>query len=67
MRGRKGYIEAYRPLLLLPTGNEPLHAALNHYLGRPYDYHYAPGDAEIYCSELVHDAYQDAFGLKLGE
>ncbi len=67
MRGRKGYFEAYRSVAPLPANYEPLHAALNHYLGRPYDYHYAPGDAEIYCSELVYDAYRDAFGLKLGE
>lgn len=35
-------------------------------MGRPYDYHYAPGDREIYCSELVYDAYRDAYGVKLG-
>ena len=44
-----------------------MHRALDHYLGRPYDYHYAPGDREIYCSELVFDAFRDAFGVKLGE
>jgi Permuted papain-like amidase enzyme, YaeF/YiiX, C92 family len=67
MRGRKGYFEVYRPTISLPPGDEPLHAALNHYLDRPYDYHYAPGEDEIYCSELVYDAYRNAFGVKLGE
>jgi Permuted papain-like amidase enzyme, YaeF/YiiX, C92 family len=67
MRGRKGHFEAYRTTLALPSGDEPLHAALNHCLGRPYDLHYAPGDDEIYCSELVYDAYRDAYGVKLGE
>jgi Permuted papain-like amidase enzyme, YaeF/YiiX, C92 family len=33
MRGRKGHFEAYRTTLALPSGDEPLHAALNHHLG----------------------------------
>jgi hypothetical protein len=36
-------------------------------MGRPYDFRYAPGDNEIYCSELVFKAYRDAYGLELGE
>ena len=35
-------------------------------MGRPYDYRYAPGASEIYCSELVFDAYRDAYGVELG-
>lgn len=67
IRGRHGTFAAYRSLPKLPSGAKSLHAALDHYLGRPYDYHYAPGDSEIYCSELVYDAFYDAFGVKLGE
>ena len=35
--------------------------------GRPYDFRYAPGDEEIYCSELVYLAYERALGLRLAE
>ena len=66
IRGRKGHFEAYRPTASRPAGDEPLHVALDRYMGRRYDYHYAPGDREIYCSELIYDAYRDAYGVKLG-
>ena len=66
IRGRGGHFAVYRPTKPLPARDEALHVALDHYLGRPYDYHYAPGDDEIYCSELVFDAYRDAFGVTLG-
>ena len=36
------------------------------YTGRHYDYRYAPGDDEIYCSELVFKGYRDAYGIELG-
>ncbi len=67
IRGRHGAFAAYRPTRSLPSPDGTLHRALDHYLGRPYDYHYSPGDREIYCSELVYDAFRDAFGVKLGE
>ncbi len=67
IRGRHGRFEAYRPTAVLPPDDETLHRALDHYMGRPYDYHYAPGGSEIYCSELVFDAFRDAYGLQLGE
>lgn len=67
MRGREGSFAAYRPARALPSDDEKLHLALDRYLGRPYDYRYAPGDREIYCSELVYDAFRDAFGVKLGK
>jgi hypothetical protein len=72
MRGRAGRFVAYRPTAAakLPTA-EKFHAsmtrALNVYMGRPYDFHYAPGDREIYCSELVFNAYKDAFGVEFGK
>lgn len=72
MRGRSGRFAVYRETAppARPTG-ERFHAAmasaLAPYMGRPYDYRYAPGNAEIYCSELVFKAYRDAFGLELGQ
>ena len=33
-----------------------------HYVGRPYDWNYTPGDSAIYCSELVQLCYVDADG-----
>ncbi len=35
--------------------------------GRAYDFKFAWGDAEIYCSELVWKAYDRALGIRLGE
>lgn len=35
------------------------------YIGRPYDFKYLPGDSAIYCSELIHLAYEDANGEKV--
>lgn len=66
IRGRRGSFAAYRSRQVL-AARQRLHRSLDHYLGRPYDFHYAPSDTEIYCSELVYNAYRDAFGLKLGE
>lgn len=71
MRGRSGRFEAYRPAnpVAAKTGgafHEAMASALGPYMGRPYDFRYAPGDAEIYCSELVFDAYRDGFGVELG-
>jgi hypothetical protein len=72
MRGRMGSFAAYRPTAAakLPATAEfhdSMTNALDMYMGRPYDFHYAPGDQEIYCSELVFKAYRDGFGLDLGK
>ena len=40
--------------------------ALDAFLGMPYDIHYAMGDDEIYCSELIYKAFFNATGEKLG-
>lgn len=71
MRGRSGHFEVYRPTsaVALPTTasfHDSLISALDAYMGRPYDFRYAPEDGEIYCSELVFKVYRDAFGLELG-
>jgi hypothetical protein len=57
---------AYRVGALEPAQAARLRAALESYLGRFYDFHYAPDDAEIYCSELTYKCYDQALGLKLG-
>jgi len=67
IRGRGGHFEAYRPKISLTGRDERLHTALDHYMGRPYDFQFRPDDSQIYCSELVFDAYRDAFGIELGK
>jgi len=66
-RGRGGTFEIYR----LKPGNtfdaENLREALKFYWGKPYDFHYHPSDAAIYCSELIYKAYDRAAGIKIGE
>jgi len=36
-----------------------------HYLGRPYDVAFLPGDSALYCSELVWECFQDRQGKKI--
>lgn len=71
MRGRSGRFVAYRTRSSVSKVSEAkfqslLASALKFYMGRPYDFRYAPEDREIYCSELVFKAYRDAFGVELG-
>ncbi|MHA3770122.1 YiiX/YebB-like N1pC/P60 family cysteine hydrolase [Verrucomicrobiota bacterium sgz303538] len=72
VRGRGGRFAAFRPsdsgsFTRDGSLHEPLLKALRTYIGRPYDFRYAPGDDEIYCSELVYKAYRDAFGAEIGK
>jgi hypothetical protein len=67
VRGRGARLDVWRWPGLEGRGLDALRAALGRYAGRPYDFRYAPGDDEIYCSELVFKAYRDAYGLELGE
>lgn len=65
-RGREKKVAAYR---LKNTGlmdPERLAQGIGEYLGRPYDFRYAPEDNEIYCSELVYNVFDRQFGKKLG-
>jgi hypothetical protein len=43
-----------------------LRAAADGYDGRPYDFKFAWGPAEIYCSELIWKAYRDALQKEVG-
>ncbi len=36
-----------------------------HYLGRPYDFYFEPGDSAIYCSELIQLCYKDKQGQEI--
>ncbi len=66
VRGRGARVDAWRWSEMAGRDAAPLRAALEKYSGRHYDYRYAPGDDEIYCSELVFKAYRDAYGVELG-
>lgn len=65
-RGRGGRFVAYRANGIVESDHSGLRKTLAHFIGRPYDFRYAPGDSEIYCSELVFKAYRDAYGKELG-
>jgi Permuted papain-like amidase enzyme, YaeF/YiiX, C92 family len=66
-RGRGGRFVAYRPARNENGDTSSLRNALTGFIGRPYDFCDAPGDTEIYCSELVFKAYRNAYGLELGK
>lgn len=42
-------------------------AAARRQLGKPYDFLFRWDDAQIYCSELVYDAFHEALGRDLGQ
>ena len=66
LRGRWSRVASFR-LKKVPTGlSARLASALESYMGRPYDFHYAPDDEFMYCSELVEKVYKRTFGQKLG-
>ena len=67
VRGRGGRIDVWRARDAAAAEPGRLREALGRHTGKAYDYRYAPGDEEIYCSELVFKAYRDAAGLELGE
>ncbi len=67
VRGRRAKVESYR--LVNPPADleEKLAAGIEPFVGRPYDYRYAPEDDEIYCSELVYKAYDRGLGIRIGD
>lgn len=67
IRGRGYSREIYRLKDKSGLDVEKLRTALYQFEGRPYDFHYAMGDTEIYCSELVYKAYDRSHGIKIGE
>jgi uncharacterized protein YycO len=65
-RGRGARVEAWRLAAEGGARVEALAAAVAPLVGRPYDFRYAPGDGEVYCSELVRLAYERGQGVVLG-
>jgi hypothetical protein len=65
-RGRRSKVVSYRLNSPPPNLASVLRPPLDPLLGRPYDFRYAPGDDEIYCSELVHLLYLRGAGIPLG-
>lgn len=53
--------EQYRPQIPATL------AAVQKYLGRPYDIRYELDDEKIYCSELIYKAFRDVTGQELGQ
>ncbi len=56
-----------RPAIVVKrlTGYQDIEVALARalsHLGENYDWHYRHGNGEMYCSELLHDAYRDSVG-----
>lgn len=66
MRGRGSRIDAYRVKDFSASGLPALQTEIDRMMGRPYDFRYAPEDAEIYCSELVYKAYDRGCGTQIG-
>lgn len=67
VRGRGSRVQIHRLDALGAEDRRRLRVELVAMTGRPYDFRYAPGDDEIYCSELVSLAFERAMGLRLAE
>ena len=64
-RGHSAGVAAYRyDLDAVQTAR--LLTAIQAFDGVPYDIHYAPDDARIYCSELIWKGFHNGLGLDLG-
>lgn len=73
-RGRGGHLAAYRLREPFRRHIPAMNAAMERFLGRPYDFRYRLEDDHLYCSELVFRGYQiategEALGVlrKLGD
>jgi hypothetical protein len=52
---------------LTPADANKLLARARQHYGKPYDFFFLPDKNEIYCSELVEDAFKQGAGISLGE
>lgn len=67
LRGRGCKVAAYR-VKQIPDGfRDKLFKGVQPFLGKPYDFSYAPEDNEIYCSELVYKVYDRSLDIRIGE
>jgi len=67
MRSRHCRFAAYRVNTMSIEAVPKLRRELDAFMGKPYDYNYAPDDSEIYCSELVFKAFERALGIRVGK
>ena len=67
VRGRGSRVQIHRLESLSEADGGKLRRELVAMTGRPYDFRYAPGDDEIYCSELVSLAFERAIGVRMAE
>lgn len=66
-RGRSSKVASYRVRNLTAGYEDRLHAGVQGFIGRPYDFRYAPEDDEIYCSELVYKVFDRELSTKIGQ
>jgi hypothetical protein len=66
VRSRGGRFAAFRVKGLSAEDRQRVKAALGQFMGRPYDFAYAPDDRTIYCSELAYKAYDVGLQRRLG-
>ena len=66
-RSRHCRFAAYRVDAMKAADMPKLRKAIDAMMGKAHDYHYAPDDDEIYCSELVFRAYERGLGVKIGD
>lgn len=65
-RGQGGRVLVLRASGVDAAGREAVLREARRHLGKPYDARFGWGDAALYCSELVHQAYARGVGLTLG-
>lgn len=66
LRGRGNKLAAYRLKSEIEVNHDDLIDGINEFLGRSYDFRYAPEEDEIYCSELVYLVYKNRFDIEVG-
>ena len=66
LRGRQQGFAVYRLKESYRAQIPATLAAVQKYLGRPYDIRYEMDDEKIYCSELIYKAFRDVTGEELG-
>ena len=65
-KGFGGRLEVRRLKDLTPEDARRVTAAARTHLGKPYDLFFRSSSDQLYCSELVNDAFQDGINRQLG-
>ena len=66
-QGRGHYFDAFRLQDAFQPAIPAIITAMQPYLGRDYDIEYQFDDDEIYCSELIYIAWQEAMATEIAE